>query len=93
MHEELKKEFEERFTQIGNCNRFNGKFIVMETIRVTTNIESDQLWQFIESKLPKEVEIEKPWDKISIKCPACRKVSLYTEDNFCPNCGSKINWK
>lgn len=84
MHEELKKEFEE-------VSYFKKQPEDMDDWIYNQKLIT--IWDWIESKLPKEVEIEKPWDKISIKCPACRKVSLYTEDNFCPNCGAKINWR
>lgn len=77
MHEELKKEFEERF--------ING--IDYKNFPLVTNI-----WDWFESKLPKEVEIESNliWDYFD--CPNC--TDYVSEGSlFCPNCGAKINWK
>lgn len=92
MHEELKREFEKKFietVEVSTSKPYKSSSKIIDNYVYFPQ----QIWLWFESKLPKEVEIEKPWDKISIKCPACRKVSLYTEDNFCPNCGAKINWK
>lgn len=87
MHEELKQEFEERF--------ING--IDYKNFPLVTNI-----WDWFESKLPKEVEIKLVEEQTYYRCPNCGiwisnadgadEEDDYT-DNFCPNCGSKINWK
>ena len=84
MNEELKKEFEKKFL-VG---------IDYKNFPLATN-----LWDWFESKLPKEVEIKEgnvehtePLDTEWHKCPNCDNIVIATADNFCASCGSKIKW-
>lgn len=79
MHEELKREFEEKFAKTE-----------MDTLVI--DCDFNDVWQWFESKLPKEVDIEINPKWKHYHCPNCDDYVI-KDSPFCPNCGAKINWK
>lgn len=103
MHEELKREFEEKFVWEYKDLFYDSNGEWQSITKSQLNIKSiDEFWLWFESKLPKAVEIKLVEEQTYYRCPNCDiwlsnadgsdEEDDYT-DNFCPNCGAKINWK